>query len=610
MDTLILPIATLLLSLLLIFIYFSKKRVNNFEIKIYSKMIIVNFLYSIMAIIIYAYAKLVGDNFIISLFQKIYMSLMLILIVFLVIYNFRILSVKKNISKIIDYFIISTLVVFIALIFITPLNVINHGNIIDGDGLSYNILIIAAAFYLIIISITSIIIFIKNNNNIVKNIPVIFLIILYILGFILRTYCPSVIFETFLFTYMLFIMYFTIENPDLKMVNQLLRNKELVEDQIEDKSSFLFEMSQSVKMPARNILELTKAYDKVETQIDKNDVVRMISDNANELIYKTNNILDVSSMDASKIKVVTEEYNLNNLVSEVEALLKNRINNKDIKLNVKINKNVPNRLFGDSTRLKQVIMSILINSVENMNKGYINLNIDSITRYDVARLIIKIEDTGLGMSIEKINEILSDSKELNGEEVEKIEKLDVDLPVAIKIIKLLNGNLNIKSTEDVGTTVNIVVDQLYKFADLTEIEKAIEKYSSDIYGRKRILIVDDDKQEIFKIKNILSKYNFDINSSMIGKECIDRIRTGELYNLIIIDDELGNNTAINILNKLNEMKNKVPLVVMLDKDKEHFKEKYKDEGFKDYILKENLREEITRVINNEFSYELKKEENK
>ena len=600
MDTLILPIATLLLSLLLIFIYFSKKRVNNFEIKIYSKMIIVNFLYSIMAIIIYAYAKLVGDNFIISLFQKIYMSLMLLLIVFLVEYNFRIISMKKSFSKVIDYFLVTTAIIFIVLMFIAPLNVINHGNIIDGNGLSYNILIIAAAFYLIIISITSIIIFIKNNNNIVKNIPVISLIILYILGFILRTYCPSVIFETFLFTYMLFIMYFTIENPDLKMVNQLLRNKELVEDQIEDKSSFLFEMSQSVKRPAKNILELTKTYDKVEHEIDKNDVVRAIGENANELIFRTNNILDVSSMDASKIKVVTEEYNLNNLISEIEVLLKNRINDKKIDFNINVNKNVPNRLFGDSIRLKQVLMSILINAVENTNKGYVNLSIDSITRYDVARLIIKVEDTGLGMSIDKINEILSDSKELDVRNAEKIEKLDVDLPVAIKIIKLLNGNINIRSTEKLGTSVDVVIDQLYKFDDLSDIEKALEKYSSDVYGRKRILIVDDDKEEIFKIKGYLSKYNFDVNSSMIGKECIDRIRTGELYNLIIIDDELGNNSAINILNKLNEMKNKVPLIVMLDKDKEHFKEKYKDEGFKDYILKENLRDEINRIINKVF----------
>ena len=607
MDTLILPIATLLLSILLIFIYFSKKRVNNFEVKIYSKMIIINFLYSIMAIIIYAYAKTIGDNFVIALLQKVYMSLMLLLIVFLVEYNFRIISMKKSFSKIIDYFLITTAIIFIVLIFITPLNVINHGNIIDGDGLSYDILIFSAAFYLIIISITSIIIFIKNSNNIVKNIPVISLIILYVLGFILRTYCPSVLFETFLFTYMLFIMYFTIENPDLKMVNQLLRNKELVEEQIEDKSSFLFEMSQNVKVPARNILELTKTYDKVESQTDKNDIVRTIADNANELIYKTNNILDVSSMDASKIKVVTEEYNLNNLIAEIEALLKNRIGNKDINLNIKINKNVPNRLFGDSTRLKQVIMSTLINSVENTSKGYINLSIDSITRYDVARLIIKIEDTGSGMPIEKINGILSDSNELDEKQIEKIEKLDVDLPVAIKIIKLLNGNLNIKSTEDVGTTVNIVVDQLYKFDDLTEIEKAIEKYSSDVYGRKRVLIVDDDKQEIFKIKDILSKYNFDINSSMIGKECIDRIRTGELYNLIIIDDELGNNSAINILNKLYDMKVKVPVIVMLDKDKEHFKEKYKEEGFKDYILKDNLRDEITRIVNKIFPETIDKE---
>ena len=88
------------------------------------------------------------------------------------------------------------------------------------------------------------------------------------------------------------------------MVNELLRNKELVEDQMEDKSSFLFEMSQGIKIPAKNIIGLTKAYEKLENDIDKKDAVRMIEINANELIFKTNNILETVNTVNSILKIL------------------------------------------------------------------------------------------------------------------------------------------------------------------------------------------------------------------------------------------------------------------------------------------------------------------
>lgn len=127
--------------------------------------------------------------------------------------------------------------------------------------------------------------------------------------------------------------------------------------------------------------------------------------------------------------------------------------------------------------------------------------------------------------------------------------------------------------------------------------KNIEKYSSDVYGRKRVLVVDDSKEELFVISDILGKYNVDINTTMSGKDCVDRIKGGEFYNLIIIDDELKNNSALSVLQKLKEIKEfKVPVVVMLEKDKEHFKKYYLDDSFSDVALKENITDEIEREI--------------
>ena len=154
-----------------------------------------------------------------------------------------------------------------------------------------------------------------------------------------------------------------------------------------------------------------------------------------------------------------------------------------------------------------------------------------------------------------------------------------------------------KDIKKLGTSVDVVIDQLYKFDDLSDIEKALEKYSSDVYGRKRVLVVNDDKEELFKIKTILSKYNYDVNSTMIGKECIDKIKSGELYNLVIIDDDLRNNSALEILKEIKKDKKfNSNVIVTLEKEKEHFKNNYIEEGFNDYILKENMSEDLEKII--------------
>lgn len=600
METLILPIATQLLAFLLVVMFFRKKRIKNSETKIYSKMLIINFIYALLAIVAYFYAKTIGNVLIIGIMQKIYLCLMILMINYIVIYNFTILRIKLGLRKILSIAIRLINLVIIFLILICPINVINEGNILDNSGLSYNIAFFSAIGYLTLITASSIAIYIQNRKSFKKSIPFIVLIILYILGIILRSYCPSVMYDNFLFTYMLFIMYFTIENPDLKVLNELIRNRELIESQIEDKSEFLFEMSLGIKKPAKNILELTKTYYKLDDQLDKNDVIRLIADNANELIFKTNNILDVSSMDASKISISKEKYDVHKLFKQIEALSKSKMEKDNVKLTFNINSNVPQTLSGDEIRLKQIVMSVIQNSISNTTVGFIDVNIDSINRYGVSRLVIKIEDSGVGMDIEKVNSILDNPSNLTQEEIKKIDKLNVSLPVAIKMIKLLDGNINIKSVPKKGTITTIVIDQKYVEYTNNEVIENLEKYSSYIFNKKRILLVDDDKEETLLIKNELAKYNVEVTSTLVGKEAIDKINSKKKYDLIIIDDELKLNNALEILKELKRNKKfNVPVIVMLEKNKEHFKDDYIESGFSDYILKNNITEELKRIFEKE-----------
>ncbi len=595
METLILPIVSLLLSILLIIVYYSKKRIKNEETNVYSKMLIINLLYSIFAIVIYLYSKgEVANVLIIGMLQKLYMILMLLLILCIVVYNFKILYINSKTKTKNKFILFSVFLAIICgvLILILPLKVINKKEIIDAEGLSYDVLILASIIYLIIIFITSFIIFIKNRKNLKKDIPFISLIILYVLGFVLRSYCPFVIFETFLFTFMLLIMYFTIENPDLKMVNELLRNRELVEKQMEDKSRFLFEMTEDIKEPAKNVLMLSDNFYKLNEK-DQKDAIKIIRNNANVVLFKINNVLDISSMDASKIKIFNNEYNVYALFEMVESIAKTLNKNENVTLKFDINSNIPVMLYGDDVRLKQILISVLTNSINNTKTGFINVSLSSIVRYDVARLIINIEDSGCGMSIDKVNTILDDNRELSNEEVAKLDKLDMDLVATIKSIKLLGGSFNIISEENKGSTFTIVMDQKCDIKEKTDVMKDIEKYSSDVFGRKRVLVVDDDKEELFEISDTLSKYNVDINTTMSGKDCIYKIKSGEIYNLIIIDDELKNESALGTLEELKKNKKfNSKVIVMLGNGKKHLRNHYIEDGFTDVIVKENLTDEL------------------
>lgn len=597
----------LLFCLLVGTVYFSKSKLKNTENKLYSRLVIITMIGLVLELLCFFF---VAHKDVSSTYNILNEIINRAFLVYLLLWEFLFTEymffisfessskfkerLKKSKKSIIGALTIIYIIMAIIVIKL-PLHYFNDGNYIYSYGMATNVLLLMGGIF-IIIDIFSVCSNIKHITD-KKYYPLFMLILMMIFVFVIRQINPGITIINSAFAFVTVLMYFTIENPDLKMVNELLRNRELLEDQIEDKSRFLFETSQEIKAPTKNIIRITKAFDKLDNDIDKKDAVRIIADNANGILFRLNNILDISSMDANKIKVNEDYYNTSVFFNEIKGLTQNAIKDKNIALDFKVSSNVPNSLNGDNVKFKQVLMSVILNCIENTKKGYIRIYIDAIVRYDVARIIINIEDTGIGMDIEKINDILDDKSELNESDTSKLNKLDVDLKVSIKIIKLLGGSFNIKSEEDKGTTFTIVIDQKCKIEELTDIMKDIEKYSSDVYGRKRVLVVDDNKEELFTISNILGKYNIDINTTMSGKDCIDRLKAGEFYNLIIIDDELKGTSALATLEKLKENKKfKVPVVVMLEKDKEHFKKYYLDDGFSDIVLKENITDEIERVI--------------
>ena len=245
MEAVVLPSIGLLIIMTLMSLFYTKKHISNIETKIYSKMIILSFLFVLINLIAFAVAKLTNNFKLIEVFQKIYMSILVLLNYYSIEYCLMVFNKNKELKS----FNIISLIILVAsliLIFILPLHVIFYDNILDGNGPSYNITIINCIISFVFFIVLTVYLLL-SKQHIKKVLPFIILVFLYIIGFGLRKMYPELIFEGFFYSYALLVMYFTIENPDIKMLDELIKNRKITERNSEEKSMFIFKMTQELK---------------------------------------------------------------------------------------------------------------------------------------------------------------------------------------------------------------------------------------------------------------------------------------------------------------------------------------------------------------------------
>lgn len=592
MNNLYFPICAVLINILILVVFYSKKRLDSDETKAYSYLIITAFLESFMACILVVLMNLYGKPSYIYNLHRIDYILMLFWVWAL--FNYvSIVSInnKKTRNKLNKITLIFNVMISISFFFL-KVNVINENGVIDTNGEAMNVLFFVLTMYVLFIIIFALKALFKNikSSDNKKFIPLLFLAILGVISLVIRSVAPEVLLISLVAAFADLIMFFTMENPDMKMVYELNRNKRLLESMSEEKSNFLFSISQETKKPIDNILEVKNIIEKEKDLEIIKTGLKVIENNARELKNTINNVLDISTISSSKLIVSYETYNIYTLLNTCLKTIEPKLN-KDVSLRYNISKNIPSELYGDQIKLKQIIMSILVNAAKYTKDGYVEVSVNEIVKYDVVRLIIKIEDSGCGISVDKLNELLRYNSNLENTDLLKLDSLDIDLKLAFKIIRKLGGYINIVSEEKIGSTVTIVLDQKIKVNKDTY-------YNKYIFNKKKVLVVSDDTNTLKNLNFLYNKYNFELLTTMYGNDCIQRIKDGEKFDLIILEDDMKPLSAFAILGELQEIKRnlKTPVVVMLKKDKETIKKHYIEDGFDNYLLKENLDNEFDRII--------------
>lgn len=576
-------IVSFIYTMLTSIVYFSKNRINNSENAVYEKLLSITPIGLLLEIGCNVTAIYKMNDLVSSIISRLYLIFILVWLTTFTLYILTITKYKgdklteyKN-SKIRKSIIIGSIFSILLLIFL-PIDFVLEKNsaYLGGMGIVF---LLAITFLLIILDF---ILFIKYFKNMTFREKVPMLLLLLLIGGLLlvNNIAPEIQIISSSFALITVIMYFTIENPDKKLLEEIHMSKKIADAANEDKSMLIYNMMNEVKSIASDINKSSEVILNSNNLEENRFFAREIISSNNKLYSMANNIYNIDVIDDINVKTVKNKYNIKLLLKGVISKNKELFEDKDISFRFNIDSNLPNTLYGNSINLKNVLNTIIGNSYKYTDKGYVELSVNAIFKKDVVRLIIKIEDSGIGIKAEDLDKCLN-----------KNTKDQNSLYGARKTINIMGGNLLISSEYNKGTIVTIILDQ--------KIYTNNNKDNYDNYvNNKKILIIDDNNSSIKLISKILDKHNILYDSSNLGKEALDRIRKGDKYDLILLDEDMPYMNGISVMNKFSKIKGFGTKVILLTKNSNIiYDDIYKDSGFSDYIIKPIDKDDLMNKIN-------------
>ena len=584
----------ILYTLLIAFCFFLKKKVNNNETKIYAVLVIITLLELFFGLIA-SYGILYLTNlFLLNIFVKSYFIVMLIWLTLFTIYILSISKYKDGfyIKKSCKFTLITSFIFCIFIIF-SGLNFYNDNGNIFSEGIATVILSIASCFLIIICIVSA---YLNRKNFDKRYIPLFIFLTIGIVFLIIQNLFPELFlvvpFEVFITS----VMYHTIENPDVKMIQELQVAREQADKANRAKTDFLSSMSHEIRTPLNAIVGFSDCIMDAESLGEAKENAKDIVNASQTLLEIVNGILDISKIEAGKIEIVNSTYNARETFEELAKLITPKMNEKSLDFTYYIAPDIPDNLYGDHANLKKVITNLLSNASKYTDKGFVRYEVNCVNTSDVSKLIISVEDSGRGIKKENIDKMFTKFQRLDEDRNTTIEGTGLGLAITKQLVELMGGKIIVHTIYGEGSKFTVVVNQ--------RIDKSIVKQSKrykttlDLHGI-RILLVDDTSLNLKVATKLLQKFNADnVITCDSGFVCLEKIQRGEQYDLILLDDMMPKMSGVETLKKLKEIPGfNTPTIALTANAITGMREKYLEDGFDDYLAKPIDKEQLVQVVN-------------
>ena len=416
----------------------------------------------------------------------------------------------------------------------------------------------------------------------------------------------------------IFVLYFSIETSDY---HQLLKNNESLRLAEQDaikanraKSDFLASMSHEIRTPLNAVLGMDELII-IETDKRKDidpeftDRIKEYADNIRDagqvLLSVINDILDLTKIESGKMEIKPAPYRLHDLINDVGTMVRVRAEQKGLSYIQKIDPSIPDHLFGDELRIRQIMINLLNNAVKYTDSGEVEMDISmrDATK-DSVSLYISIRDTGIGIKDEDLPSIFGDFQRINEEHNHKIEGTGLGLSIVKRMLGLMNGEINVTSKYGEGSVFTVSIPQ----------QICSEPYGTDYDNKKRgkladvityhtpdcrYLVVDDNRLNLLVAKRFLDGLCGQIDTARSGDEALQKMRQ-EKYDLIFMDHMMpdldGIRTYEMSLEDPDNLNLKTPVIMMTANALSGVREEYINKGFADYISKPIEIKELLRIV--------------
>ncbi len=595
-------ICSFIFVLMFIIFYFSKERLNTLDTKMYSYILVTNIIGIMIDVFGYFIFKIYGsESFISIMVSKFYLVYYFLWAYFFLLYIFVISFREKSEYLLQKKFTKSSIILtslFICLIIlIMPIQITYEDNVAYSSGLSVN-MVYGLCFIMVGIMLYCLLRNLKKIST-KEYIPLLTFMVLSTFCMIIQKTYPEITLMLMCHSIVTSLMYFTIENPDVKMVKELEVAKNEAEKANHAKSEFLSSMSHELRTPLNAIVCFSELLESKEgLDSESKDFARDIVSASHNLLDLVNGVLDISKIEAGKMELINKEYNSFELFNSLSTMVIPRIGDKPIDFKTVIASDIPPILKGDTGKLKQIILNLLTNAVKYTDKGFIKYRVECINDYknNQTKLIITVTDTGRGIKKEDIDRLFKKFERLEEDRNTSIEGTGLGLAITESLAELMGGKITVISDYGKGSTFKFVVVEeiVNKESNLVVNEQTTLNYET--FEGKKVLVVDDSKLNLKVAENVLKNFKVSTETVTSGLECLSCVKSKK-YDIIFMDIMMPNMSGVEVLKKLREEKVNIPVIALTADAIEGQEEKYISEGFDGYLSKPIDKTKLKVILN-------------